>query len=91
MESGIRKSELDKARDDIVVSYGWHNTYGWLRRCEMDNVYGYCYEDPDGDLIYTRDRRHKSRAYLQCNRDRETGEKYLIFALCAVPRMRGAK
>ena len=89
MESGTQKTELEKAREDKVVSYGWHNSYGWLRRKEYDAGGAYCYEHPDGDLIYTKDRRHINRAYLQCNIDSETGEKYLIFALCAVPRAKG--
>ena len=35
-------------------STGPHWTYGWLRRTELDcSVKGYCYEAPDGDLIYS--------------------------------------
>ena len=35
-------------------SCGPHWTYGWLRRPEMDSHdEGYCYEAPDGLLIYS--------------------------------------
>jgi hypothetical protein len=41
-------------------SCGPHWTYGWLRRPEMDSHdEGYCYEAPDGDLIYSTDPSHE--------------------------------
>lgn len=35
-----------------IVRCGFHNTFGWLRRPELDNRDGYCYEAPDGDGTY---------------------------------------
>ena len=40
-------------------STGPHWTYGWLRRPELDNVTeGYCYEAPNGDLVFSRQEDH---------------------------------
>ena len=40
-------------------STGPHWSYGWLRRPELDaETEGYCYEAPDGDLIYSRQEDH---------------------------------
>jgi len=65
--------------DDKVISHGWHFTYGWLRRREEDRAYGFCYEDGDGDLIYTANPLHRDRLYLECREDVSTGERYLCF------------
>lgn len=65
--------------NDTVISTGWHWTYGWLRRREEDKPYGFCYEDGDGDLIYTPSPIHRDKLYLECRQDTETGEKYLCF------------
>lgn len=41
-------------------STGPHWTYGWLRRTELDSaVEGFCYEAPDGDLIYSTHEDHE--------------------------------
>jgi hypothetical protein len=41
-------------------STGPHWSYGWLRRTELDSVLdGYCYEAPDGDLIYSTQPDHE--------------------------------
>ena len=65
---------------DQVVRHGWHWTFGWLRRpeCDQDNMY--CYEEPDGDLVLTSRPAHALSVYLDCRRDRETGELYTCFA-----------
>jgi hypothetical protein len=65
---------------DKIVSRGWHYTYGWLRRREEDKPYGFCYEDGDGDLVYTPHPRHRDMVYLECREDAETGERYLCFS-----------
>ena len=40
-------------------SCGPHWTYGWLRRPELDtHDEGYCYEAPDGLLIYSSQEDH---------------------------------
>ena len=42
------------------LSTGPHWTYGWLRRPELDTIEeGYCYEAPDGDLIFSTDPNHE--------------------------------
>jgi hypothetical protein len=65
--------------DDKYISSGWHYRYGWLRRPELDDQNGYCYEEADGDLIFTKNIVHSIRVYLDCWRDGETGVKYLTF------------
>lgn len=65
---------------DKLINSGWHYTYGWLRRPEMDCEHGYCYEEPDGDLVFSSDPRHKSDAFLNCWQDKKTGECYLTFS-----------
>ena len=65
--------------DDTYVSSGWHYNYGWLRRPELDDENGYAYEEADGDLIFSSRVCHVVRAYLDCWKDSESGEKYLTF------------
>lgn len=65
---------------DKPLSTGWHWQYGWLRRPEMDDANGYCYEEPDGDLVYTRALRHRKAVRLACWLDEKTGEKYLAIS-----------
>ncbi len=65
---------------DKVISRGWHWTYGWLRRKDEDRAYGFCYEEADGDLIYTANPRHRDKVYLECREDSKTGERYLCFS-----------
>ena len=68
---------------------GWHWTYGYLRRPELDQIMVtseglkepcYCYEEPDGDQVYSPYKSHKKRAHMVCRKDEETGEKYLSFS-----------
>ena len=61
-----------------VESSGYHWTYGWLRRAEMDNEDGYCYEAPDGDLLYSRCPEHAEKMTLYELVDNETGDHYLV-------------
>lgn len=64
---------------DRIVGGGWHWSFGWLRRPELDCKYGYCYEEPDGDLIYTSRKDHQHIAYLDKWVDGETGENFCAF------------
>lgn len=75
--------------NDRIVSMGWHWTYGMLRVREHDKTmqttpttteFCYCYESPDGDLIYTPYKGHRDRAHMVCREDAETGEHYLSFS-----------
>jgi len=50
-------------------------SFGWLRRKVLDNQSGYCYEMPNGDLVYTPDSRHKYGMKLEIWTD-ENGERF---------------
>jgi hypothetical protein len=63
---------------DRLVFTGWHHTFGWLRRPELDDDNGYCYEDGDGTLYFTTRRGHKRALLLDCW-ETEQGERYLAF------------
>jgi hypothetical protein len=62
----------------MIVRCGFHHTFGWLRRPELDNRDGYCYEAPDGDLIYRAMFHHDKGMVLYELIDAETGEHYLV-------------
>jgi hypothetical protein len=63
---------------DDVISKGWHWSYGWLRRPEMDVSHaGYVYEDGDGTLMIFKDYSRRRAVYLECCRDSKSGELYL--------------
>lgn len=72
--------------NDKVISSGWHNTYGWMRRSDLDDVDQglWAYETPDGDEVYSPYPRHQKAAYLDCWKT-ETGEMYLSFS--SIPRV----
>jgi hypothetical protein len=74
--------------EDEFVSTGWHWQYGWLRRPELDGEEGYCYEDPEGDLVYTQHPRHRKHMRLTCWQDSECGETYLAISHvpCGAPK-----
>lgn len=65
---------------DQIVRHGWHWEFGWLRRPELDQDGYYCYEEPDGDLVLTPRPSHKRAIYMDCRRDKMTGELYTCFA-----------
>ena len=65
---------------DQLLKSGFHWSFGWLRRSELDDDNGYCYEECDGDLLYTSRPDHKTMCHLDCFRDSVTGEKYLVFS-----------
>jgi hypothetical protein len=64
---------------DTFVKSGWHWQFGLLRRKDQDCEHGYCYEEPDGDLIFSGRSDHKKIMFLDCYKDSDTGEKYLCF------------
>lgn len=67
--------------DDEILAMGPHWRFGWLRRWELDtDEDGFCYEHPDGDLIYSAAPEHENMIMLHCCRDLQTGEKYVRFA-----------
>ena len=69
---------------DKLMRHGWHWSFGWLRRPELDQDGLYCYEQPDGDLILSGRPAHKIAIYLDCRMDEETGDEYACFA--PIPR-----
>jgi hydroxyacyl-ACP dehydratase HTD2-like protein with hotdog domain len=72
--------------EDEVISTGWHWTYGWLRRPELDVAYdGYAYEDGDGDIMIFKDRRYKRGVYLECRLDLHSMERYVCVS--SIPRV----
>ena len=62
---------------DRYIKSGWHWSFGWLRRPELDDVDGHCFEDGEGDLIYSTRTDHKLVCYLDCYEDATTKERYL--------------
>lgn len=64
-------------KTDKRISVGWHWTYGYLRRPEMDEIFGYAYEDPDGDMVYIDDMSASKRVMFECREDARTGERYV--------------
>jgi hypothetical protein len=69
---------------DKYLFSGWHWSFGWLRRPEVDNHNGFCYEAANGDLIFTKARMHRRNLFLDCWIDKNTGERYL--AISKIPR-----
>lgn len=66
--------------NDRLISIGWHWNYGFLRRKELDNSEGYrgfCYEYPDGDMIYTEREDHEWICFINEWYDPDKDEKYL--------------
>lgn len=67
--------------NDEILAIGPHWRFAWLRRWELDTEEdGFCYEHPDGDLIYSKDPSHEQIMMLHCCRDATTGEKYVRLA-----------
>lgn len=63
--------------EDKTISIGPHWSYGWLRRPELDETFGYAYEDAEGDLVYVQGEYAKKWIRLKCCEDAKTGERYL--------------
>ena len=73
-----------------VIKSGWHNTFGWLRRPERDDIEQglWAYEEPDGDIRMSSDPRHEKAAYLDLW-EAPDGERF--FAFSYVPRTKNKK
>lgn len=72
-------------KNHTFLKSGWHWQFGWLRRPGEDCEHGYCYEAPDGDMIFSGRPDHKKLLFLDCYRDDETDERYLCFNKLPVP------
>jgi len=65
---------------------GWHWQFGWLRRSELDDEeLGFCYEHPDGDLIYSTSDDHNIAMSLEKWYDPVADEEYLRLAKTTAP------
>jgi hypothetical protein len=68
------------------MGHGWHHSYGWQRRAELDEAYdGFMYETPDGHLMRSVDPRHKEGMFLDKYIVEDTGET--IYQISKVPRV----
>lgn len=65
---------------DEIIKHGWHWSFGWLRRPELDQGGMYCYEEPDGDLVLSSHPAHKKAVYLDRRRDSQTGKAFNCFS-----------
>ena len=75
---GAKKEDAEEEVGDRLRCSGWHYTFGWVRRSDLDDeLCGFCYEDPEGMIIVSPELHHKNGVYLDCREDRETGELYL--------------
>jgi len=68
---------LEDTKMDKYVKSGFHWTFGWMRRTDLDCEYGYAYEHPDGEIIWSGRKDHKTMAYLDCMEDEASSEKYV--------------
>jgi len=75
---------------DEIISRGWHHTFGWLRRPELDTrENGYVYEMPCGAIVVSHEGRHEHGMYLDAWREAKTGDTYLTCS--PVPRVYAAR
>jgi hypothetical protein len=86
--SGLTQTlHSEDTKMDKYVKSGFHWTFGWMRRADQDCEYGYAYEHPDGEIIWTGRKDHKIMAYLDCMRDEASGELYVTFSAMNSSRM----
>lgn len=76
--------------EDKLIGTVWHWNLGWLRRPEMDDENGYCYEEPDGDLVFTTCRLHKKNLRL-CLWETPDGERYTSISKAPMSKPRFAR
>lgn len=72
---------------DKLISIVWHWQVGMLRRPEMDDENGFCYEEADGDLIFTKDPRYGRHMRLSLWQTPE-GERYTTLSKVPCPTHR---
>jgi len=79
----LRSEERSK---QTPMGSGWHDTYGWQRRSDLDEAYdGFMYETPDGHLVRSVDPRHKEGMYLDKYVVEDTGET--VYEISKIPRV----
>jgi hypothetical protein len=75
---------------DRLIDIVWHWQVGWLRRPEMDDENGYCYEEPDGDLVYIDNPRHR-RSLRLCIWEEPGGLRYTSISKSPLPNPKFAR
>lgn len=79
----LRSEERSK---QIPMGSGWHDSYGWQRRKDLDEAYdGFMYETPDGHLVRSIDPRHEEGMYLDKYIVEDTGET--VYEISKIPRV----
>ena len=87
---GAKKEDAEEEVGDRLRCSGWHYTFGWVRRSDLDDeLCGFCYEDPEGMIVVSPELHHKNGIYLDCREDRETGELYLCVS--TIPKIMKTK
>lgn len=81
----------EQSSRDKLVATGWHWEFGWMRRSCLDDANGYCYEEPDGNLVFTPHLRHRKAMRLNCWLDSVTDEHYLSISHAPCQSHRFAK
>jgi hypothetical protein len=75
-----------KKNSDTLIGLAWHWSVGMLRRPELDVGHSYCYEMPDGDLVYTVEPRFERAMRVAVWRSAEDGERYVTLAYAPAPK-----
>jgi hypothetical protein len=76
---------------DKILCSGWHNTFGWLRRPDLDEGATFSYETPDGTIVVSHDCAHKKRMHLSAFEDAKTKEKYVSVSQFPYIKIRAQK
>ena len=71
---------------DKLIGHAWHWSVGMLRRPELDDEHGYCYEMPDGDLVYTVEPRFNRAMRVAIWVSAEDGERYVKISRRPAPK-----
>ena len=77
---------MTRKNNDRLICLAWHWSVGMLRRPELDDEHGYCYEMPDGDLVYTLEPRFKRAMRVAIWRSAEDGKRYVTLAHAPAPK-----
>jgi hypothetical protein len=71
-----------------VICSGFHWTFGWVRRTDLDHLHGkgHAYEEPNGDLVYSKSPRHRHGIYLDKIEDDTGGHRLVVSPIPKVIR-----
>jgi hypothetical protein len=76
---------------DKILCSGWHDTFGWLRRPELDDDLNFTYETPDGTIVVSCEALHQKRMHLSAFEDAKTKEKYVSASQFPYVKIRAQK